>query len=186
MSELDTALFLWLNAGPSSPAWLVPLARFASLELPQLLVAATVGAFMVGDARVQHGVIRVVLAMLVAWAIARLAQNLFPMPRPFSLGLGTAWMAHADSASFPSTHASVAFAFGTAMAAATRRWLPALAALALAALMAWSRVCLGLHFPFDILVGALVGGASAWLCALLPLHRLFEPSLKPARPASHS
>ena len=121
MFEFDAALFLWLNAGPSSPAWLVPLARFASLELPQLLVAATVGAFAVGDARVQRGVLRVVLAMLTAWVFARLLQHLFPMPRPFSLGLGTTWMVHADSASFPSTHASVAFAFGVTMAANTRR-----------------------------------------------------------------
>ena len=39
------------------------------------------------------------------------------------------------------------------------RWLP----LLLAALVAWSRVALGVHFPFDGLAGAWVGCASGML-----------------------
>lgn len=35
MLDLDTTLFLWLNASATSPAWMVPLARFASQNLPQ-------------------------------------------------------------------------------------------------------------------------------------------------------
>ena len=162
MSELNTTLFLWINATASSPAWLLPLARFASQDLPQWLVAGAFGALVVGDARVRRDVFRVLLAMALAWLLARLGQRLFPMPRPFAVGLGTAWLAHADSASFPSTHASVAFAFGVGVAMSTRRRLFAFAALALACLIAWSRVCLGLHFPLDVLTGAAVGAASAW------------------------
>lgn len=187
MSELDNTLFLWLNATSSSPAWLVSLARFASQELPQWMAAAAVGAFVVGDVRVQRGLLRVLLAMLAAWIFARITQYLFPMPRPFMLGLGTKWMTHADSASFPSTHATVAFAFGLAMAASTRRWLPAIFALALASMVAWSRVCLGLHFPSDVLAGAAIGGASAWLSMLLPLHRWtgISPREGAPPPAAH-
>ncbi len=50
-------------------------------------------------------------------------------------------------------------------------------ALFLAALVAWSRVCLGLHFPSDALAGAALGGVSAWACCsgpkwrVLPRHR---------------
>ena len=189
MFALDITLFFWLNATASSPVWLVPIARFASLELPQLLVAGTVGAFLVGDAHVRRRVLWLLTAMLTAWLLARLGQHFLPMPRPFSVGLGTAWLGHSNSAGFPSTHASVAFAFGIVVAASTRNRLLGLAALALAGLVAWSRVCLGLHFPFDVLVGALVGGASAWLCGLAPLQRWFDGLLQratAARPASHS
>ena len=168
MSELNTALFLWINATAASPGWLVPLARFASQQLPQWLLAGTVGAFLVGDAHVRRGVFRVAVALLTAWVLARLVQHFFPLPRPFSMGLGAAWMAHADSAGFPSNHATVAFAFAGAVAASTRRWLSGLAAFAAAILVAWSRVCLGLHFPFDVLAGAAIGGVSAWLSGLVP------------------
>ena len=63
MFELDNLLFLWVNATTTSPAWLVPLARVASQELPQWLIAGTIGAFVVGDARIQRCVSRVLCAM---------------------------------------------------------------------------------------------------------------------------
>ena len=34
-----------------------------------------------------------------------------------------------------------------------------------ALLVAWSRIALGLHFPRDVLAGALLGAACAWACA---------------------
>ena len=172
MSGLDVAFFLWLNATAASPAWVVPFARFVTVQLPEWMIVGLAAAFLVGDARVQRHVSRVVLALLAGWLLARLGQHFFPMPRPFSLGLGTAWKTHADSAGFPSTHASVAFAFAFAVAACTRRWLPAAAAFVVASLIGWSRISLGLHFPVDVLAGAAVGGASAWLSGLVPLYRL--------------
>ena len=168
MFDFDTTLFLWLNATAASPPWVVPLARFASVELPQWLIAGSVGAFMVGDAGVRRVLVRVVAAMLAAWLLARLGQHLWPMPRPFVIGHGTVWLAHGDSAGFPSTHASVAFAFATALAVFSRSRLAGGAALLAALLMAWSRVSLGLHFPFDVLAGAVVGFVSAWLSGLVP------------------
>ena len=163
MSHLDTSLFLWINASNASPAWLIALARFASQELAQWLVAGTVGAFVVGDAQLRRRVCHIALAVALAWIGARLIQHVMPMPRPFALGLGTPWLSHADSASFPSTHASVAFAFAGAMAIRTRRRLLVTGALLLAALISWSRISLGLHFPSDVVCGALLGVACAWL-----------------------
>ena len=168
MSDINTTLFLWLNAGASSPGWVLKLARLASEDLSQWLMAGTIGAFLVGDARMRRMVLRVLLAMATAWLVARLVQHLWPMPRPFVLGLGTAWLPHGDTAGFPSTHTSVAFGFATAVAFCARHRIAAVAALAAAALVGWSRICLGLHFPFDVAAGVLVGIFSAWLCVLGP------------------
>ena len=46
-----------------------------------------------------------------------------------------------------------------------RRW--ALAAWACALLMGWSRLCLGVHFPSDVLAGMLTGSGCALLAALV-------------------
>jgi undecaprenyl-diphosphatase len=57
--------------------------------------------------------------------------------------------------SLPSGHATVAFACATALALPVPRL--AVPLYALAALIAWSRVYVGVHFPLDILAGALLG-----------------------------
>ena len=168
MSHLDIPLFLWINATSASPTWLLALARLASQDLVQWLIAGTIGALVVGDAQVRRCVLQIALAMALAWLGARLIQHLLPIPRPFALGLGTPWLSHADSAGFPSTHASVAFAFAAIVAANTQRRLLGVCAFALAGLIAWSRVSLGLHFPSDVVAGALIGLASSWLARRFP------------------
>lgn len=68
--------------------------------------------------------------------------------------------------SFPSGHAQHAFAWATFLALRWRRG--AAAFVALAALVALSRVVLGVHFPLDVLVGALLGagfGAAGYAAA---------------------
>jgi membrane-associated phospholipid phosphatase len=59
------------------------------------------------------------------------------------------------SSSFPSGHSAAAFAFATGVAAT----LPGAAAplRALAALVAYSRVHTGVHYPGDVVIGSLVG-----------------------------
>lgn len=168
MFPLDISLFLKLNASGVTPAWLIELARFGSQDLPQWLLAGTVGALVVSDANLRRSVWRVLLAMLIAWVIANIGQALIHVPRPFAMGIGTAWLPHGGGSGFPSSHASVAFAFAAAVAMTTQRWMCALSAIGLASLIAWSRVSLGLHFPSDVFAGALIGVACAWLACRVP------------------
>ena len=57
--------------------------------------------------------------------------------------------------SFPSGHATVSFACATVLALAVPRHRRPL--YALAALIAFSRVYVGVHYPFDVLAGAVLG-----------------------------
>ena len=57
--------------------------------------------------------------------------------------------------SFPSGHATVSFACATVLALAVPRLRMPL--YALATLIAFSRVYVGVHYPFDVLAGAVLG-----------------------------
>jgi undecaprenyl-diphosphatase len=74
------------------------------------------------------------------------------------------------STSFPSGHSASAFAFATGVG----RVLPreAVPLRALAALVAYSRVHTGVHYPGDVLVGSLLGTAIAQLTTGALEHRL--------------
>lgn len=82
-----------------------------------------------------------------------------------------------DSGAFPSGHAATAFASATVLAWA---WRPlAVPAFVLAAAIAWSRVYAGVHWPLDVLGGAVLGVVLA--TALLKLGAVLRRS-RPATP----
>lgn len=66
--------------------------------------------------------------------------------------------------SFPSNHATIAGAAAVALALAVRKLVPLTVALAL--LMAFSRVFVGVHYPHDVAMGLLLGASLAALAAL--------------------
>ena len=66
-----------------------------------------------------------------------------------------------SNASFPSSHAANAMALAGVLAWHWRRWAPFLWALAVT--VAWSRVYLNRHFLSDIVCGAIIGLAFAWI-----------------------
>ena len=167
--SIDSAVFLALNGTAQSAQWLSELAFFSSLKLIALIAAGAAGAFLTGSTAVRRATMQAVLSAALASAAARLCQEFIPVDRPFVDQLGVHWLPYVSTHSFPSAHASTVFAFATAVAFTTRSGSWTTVALAVAVLVSWSRIFLGVHFPSDVLGGALLGLACAWL-----LERLFR------------
>ncbi len=165
MLPLDPLLFTLLNADADTPAASIAAARAISSWLPSLCTLPVLVALVRGSPALRRTLVLAMLSMLAAWAVARLIRWGFPTPRPAQLGMGTQWIEHALRSSFPSLHATGAFALAQALTLGCtrhRRWVMC-TAWSLALAMAWSRVHLGVHFPSDVLAGALVGICSATL-----------------------
>ena len=81
-------------------------------------------------------------------------------PRPYAVIPEPEPLLRSDiGASFPSGHAATSFAGAVLLAYLVRRSVPAL--LALAALVAFSRIYVGVHYPLDMIAGAALGTAVA-------------------------
>lgn len=86
------------------------------------------------------------------------------------------FIARSADPSFPSDHATAAFAIAVALFLRHRKagWL----ALGMAALVSIGRVAVGTHYPGDVLAGAAIGTLAAlalWHPSVRgPLHRLAE------------
>lgn len=113
-----------------------------------------------GGAQAAPAVLHLIVVGAVCTTTYRLLKRGTSRPRPYQLipavALGAAPL---DVYSFPSGHTLHAVAFS--MVAASH--YPSLAALlaAFTGLTAVSRVVLGLHYPTDVVAGALIGGAIA-------------------------
>jgi undecaprenyl-diphosphatase len=102
------------------------------------------------------------LASLVGVGVYKLLKVRLVRERPYITHLDIrVGCAPLDRYSFPSGHTLHAVLFTTVAIA----WFPALAAVLvpLALLIAISRVVLGLHYPTDVLVGAMIGWGLAEL-----------------------
>lgn len=115
-----------------------------------------------------------VVGALLAGAISRGLKVWVPLPRPAAVLdasqitiIGARLTAH----SFPSGHTVSAFSFVVAWLALLG-WWRALPIVVIAALVGYSRVAVGAHWPVDVLAGGLIGLVGGW--AGLRLTRCFR------------
>lgn len=69
----------------------------------------------------------------------------------------------AGSPSFPSGHTSNAFATATSLSLEFPKWYIIVPSYSWAGCVGYSRMHLGVHYPSDVLAGALIGSGCAWI-----------------------
>jgi membrane-associated phospholipid phosphatase len=161
IEALDVAVYAAIAATPTPTLDRVYAAVSRAADNSKLWTATAAALALVGG---RHGrraavdgmasialastVVNVVLKPLGRRRRPDRAAHAVPLARQVEMPLST---------SFPSGHAASAFAF----AAGVNRKLPTVGIPmhGAAAVVAYSRVHTGVHYPFDVIVGAVVGGA---------------------------
>jgi len=107
-----------------------------------------------------------VLAVEFSDLAARGLKDVFDVERPSTrYATPKPLVGPPHDASFPSGHASTSFAAATMLTTFLPRWAPAWFLFALA--IGFSRVYVGVHYPLDIVGGAMLGAAIAIALRLL-------------------
>ncbi|TDD59361.1 phosphatase PAP2 family protein [Actinomadura rubrisoli] len=161
-----------------TPPWTHPVAEVgtdAGLLLFAALFAAGWWRARRADARAMGRALSAPAAMVAAYLVSEISKTAVQEERPCRAVAGAMNIAACPPPgdwSFPSNHAAIAAGSAAAIVVAWRAMAPLV--LPLAALMAFSRVFVGVHYPHDVAAGFLVGIAVAAAAALL-LARAAEP-----------
>jgi undecaprenyl-diphosphatase len=145
---LDAPMWIASAVGQGGLVWIAIAAAVAARQRRRCLFTVVLLALLLGSTTANS---------IVKPAVHR--------TRPFDELPGTVIGGRPNDASFPSGHSATAFAAAMALS----RVEPAGAPVwwALAALIAFSRVYLGVHYPLDVLGGAALGiacgGLAIWL-----------------------
>jgi membrane-associated phospholipid phosphatase len=159
LGELDRTAYRRI-AGTDTPGldrWLRGLSQAANYS--RLNLAAAAGLAVAGGPRGRRAAVSGTVSVAVTATIVNtLIKPLARRSRPDRHGAAVPLGRHVRmpiSRSFPSGHTAAAFAFATGAG----RELPAARAplFALAALVGYSRIHTGVHYPSDVLAGALCG-----------------------------
>ncbi|MBQ7288797.1 MAG: phosphatase PAP2 family protein [Clostridia bacterium] len=144
--------------------WLMPLVtRLGDGGIFWILLAAVLLCFP----KTRKTGLSMGLALLIGFLFGNLfLKNVFARIRPYDINTGVELLVERLSDySFPSGHTLAAFEGAVVVAIRNKRW--GIPALVLAGLIAFSRLYLYVHYPSDVLAGALLGTAIAFLACHL-------------------
>lgn len=162
LETFNRAAFLLINADHDAHPLCIAMAIFLAEYLIVLFFVGLLAYLCVHHRRNWRVWAVMAGSILLAVGITYLLRKGWYHPRPFTLPLGNQFLQHSTSSSLPSKHlTSVAAACAGLWLLPVSRLMSVLAAVTVA-LVAWSRIYLGVHWPLDMLAAGLVGGLSAW------------------------
>lgn len=103
-------------------------------------------------------------SLLVSSAITVALKYSVNRDRPYVTYPEIEKLSSGGSASFPSGHTSEAFSTATSLSLEYPKWYVIAPVMTWASAVGYSRMHLGVHYPSDVLAGAIIGSGSAFLC----------------------
>lgn len=176
LSRIDLQLFTWINNMAGHSGLLDGFMRFLASDAEYLFYLAVVVYWFTRTDANRRMIVEALGAACLSLGIGGVIGDFFYRSRPFVAHHVHQLIPHAINASFPSDHATAAFTIATAIFFYRRKegfvWY------VIAALVSLSRVFVGVHYPMDVLAGALNGIICANVLHMLlsrwaPLGRLY-------------
>lgn len=170
--QLDYQWFQKINQLGADASWLNPVMRFFAEKAEYVFLIGVIVYWFSRTASNRKMVAGALLSMGLATSCGAVLGHFFYRDRPFVAHSVIQLIKHAENASFPSDHAMGAFAIATTFWLYKRK--SGIAWLILAGCIALSRVWTGVHYPLDVIAGAVIGAAAALVIHQLLAH--FSPA----------
>ncbi|MBB3181188.1 phosphatase PAP2 family protein [Variovorax sp. Sphag1AA] len=102
----------------------------------------------------------IAVAWLLGWIVEALCNAHAYHDRPFAAGFGPALVHHAANNSMPSSHVTFVWVIA-AVFAMKGKWSLSAVLTAFGFVLAWARIYVGIHWPLDMIMSAVVAIGSA-------------------------
>lgn len=162
--NLDSFLFQQINSFSGKWLWFDALAIFFAQYFEYILILCLLLFLLKNFKKYWSMIIQAFgAAILARLVIVNFIRWLWPRPRPFVENNVNLLLSH-NAASFPSGHAAFYFAISTVVYRYNKK--AGIGFFIASFLISISRVICGIHWPSDILAGAVIGVLSGWLIIL--------------------
>ncbi len=164
--DIDKSIFFFFN-GMHSPFWDVIMALFTRTEY-WLIIYAVLIYYIIKRYKLKAVIILIAVALSIVVAdqfsgiIKDTVQRLRPTHDPTMQGLVHNVLSRGGMYSYFSAHASNTFAVATLLSLILKNRNFNILIFCWAAVVSYTRLYLGVHFPFDILTGILFGMLLGW------------------------
>ncbi|WP_212112073.1 undecaprenyl-diphosphatase [Bartonella queenslandensis] len=156
LNQIDVTLFEILVGNHQSWSILVLFSIFCAKFLIYVIPLHFCVLWFCGGERERCVVLSICMSICIALFIGYLISLFYFHPRPFVVGLTTPLIKHRATSSFPSNHA-LTIASYTASFYFYRYKVTFRFAVVFLCLICWARIFVGVHYPFDILAGIILG-----------------------------
>lgn len=138
-----------------------------SKSVTPITIAAPVSMFIAGwanhDKKLQKDAAYFAGGYILSAIITHGTKRIIQRERPFDKYTFIVKRDEGGGYSFPSGHTSAAFYTATSLSILYPKWYVIVPSYLWASSVAWARMYQGVHYPTDVLAGAVVGAGSAWV-----------------------
>lgn len=155
MEDLNIKWFAAINAGANLQGYQLWFSIFAAKYLIYIVVLFFIGMWFWGPRHHRLTLLITFLAIFSALLTNWLISYIWFHSRPFMQGIGHTYLVHVPDSSFPSDHATGLFTMSFVFLLRRDMRGFGIIMLLLTSLVAWARIYVGIHFPFDM-IGSLI------------------------------
>jgi len=159
--NLDYLIFQKINNLAGQCSWFDKLMVFLAEDLIYLMVILGLIYLFFVYQKNWHKILKVILAIILSRGIiTEIIRFFYYRPRPFLTHQVNNLVSHDISGSFPSGHMMFIFPLIYFVVLANKKI--GFVFIVLGVLMGLARIYVGIHYPFDILFGIILGVLAAW------------------------
>ncbi len=169
--QIDRDILYNINQldGPFISGYCDVMAASASVLSIGVPVSMFAYSFAKDDPKMRESSICIGASVATSFVISYILKNKFERHRPYESIPSINTETIEDTYSFPSSHSTVAFALATSLSLEYPKWYIIVPSYFWATSVGFARIQQGVHYPSDVIAGALLGTSSAFLCHELNL-----------------